>query len=76
MSTDDELSQIEESNRGSLISCDCGQFWLDAGMYPIEGFILFQIGLFEITRTYPGKQVVVLHLHVGYFHLDFGWVTK
>lgn len=50
--------------------------WFDVGIYPAEGFVLFQVGLFEISRAYPGKQITVFHLHIWYFHLDFGLVTN
>lgn len=76
MSTDDELSQIETISKGSLVSIDKGAFWLDAGFYKDEGFILLEIGLCEITRAYPGKQINILHLHITYFHFDFGLVLK
>lgn len=71
MSTDDDIAELIP-----IDDKDDSPFWFDAGIYKDESFILFQIGLFEISQAYPGKQITVLHLHIGYFHLDFGWETK
>lgn len=74
MSSDDELAEIESINEGSIANGELGPFWFDAGIYPVEGFILLEIGMFEISKGYPGIQVTVFHLHIFHFHLDFGFV--
>lgn len=72
MRTDDDFDEMVQ-NDTSLAHGKTGPFWFDAGIYKDEGFFLFEIGMIEVSQAYPGKQITILHLHIGYFHLDFGW---
>jgi hypothetical protein len=70
---DDDLREILPAQSRRM---DNTPFWFDMGIYKLEYFTLFEFGLIEVTPAYPGKQVTIVHLHIGYFHLDFGFILQ